>query len=389
MSTSAPAPAPASLAGAAPASAPAAADPMFGATTAIAPPPFFNKPAFVKNGMQYIYLGSTGAVVSRLGLGLMPYAKDAPDSSKWGAWVLPAAEGEVFIKQALDAGINFFDSSEIYSLGRSEEFFGAALKKLLPGSQFTREDLVISTKIFPARTLGPATDSTPLQRSLSRKAIFSAVGGSLRRLQVDYIDLYFIHRFDPNTAPEETMKALHDLVQSGKIRYIGASSMYLWQFVKLQSAAERRGWTKFTVMQNHHNALYREEEREMNPYCLDTGVATTPYSPLASGVLLREPGTTDSKRASTDKIQQGRYFKQGDDAVINAVLNVAHARGVPAAHVALAWLWSKPVVGAPIIGATKPHHISDAVGALDFKLTVEEIACIEKEYLPHAVSGFS
>jgi len=366
---------------------------LWAATTAIHPPPYFNKPAFTKHGMDYVYLGSTGAVVSRIALGLMSYAKEQSGDGKWQEWVLPAKEGETFIKQALDAGINFFDTAEIYSEGRSEQFFGEALKNLLPSSRFTRADLFVATKIYPARTMNPASDFAGIQKSLSRKAIFEAVEGSLRRLQMDYIDLYFIHRFDANTAPEETMKALHDLVQAGKIRYIGASSMWTWQFNKLQSVAERHGWTKFTVMQNHYNALYREEEREMIPYCLDSGVALTPYSPLASGLLARDPAAaaaaaaTPSKREETDKVQRVKYYKDGDDDVIAAVQRVAKARGVPPAHVALAWLLAKPAVGSPIIGATKAHHISDAVTALQLKLTPQEIESIEKEYRPHTVSG--
>lgn len=216
---------------------PSAPASLWSSTTAIHPPPFFNKFAFRKDGMDYIYLGSTGAVVSRLALGLMSYAKESSGDAKWQQWVLPAQEGEAFIRQALDAGVTFFDTAEIYSEGRSEQFFGDSLQKLLPSSRFTRADLFISTKIFPTRTMNPASAFAGIQKSLSRKAIFDAVEGSLRRLQLDYIDLYFIHRFDPNTSPDETMKALHDLVVAGKIRYLGASSMWTWQ-VSRQS----NGW---------------------------------------------------------------------------------------------------------------------------------------------------
>ena len=337
--------------------------------------------------MSYVRLGNTGAVVSRICLGLMSYAQLAPNEESWYEWMLPADKGEVFVKQALDNGINFFDTAEIYSDGRSEIFFGNALKKLLPDSRFTREDIVVSTKIFPSRTLKPGSVFGGVQKGLSRKAIFAAVEGSLKRLQLDYIDLYFIHRFDPNTAIEETMHALHDLVSLGKIRYIGASAMYNWQFAKMQRVAERHGWTKFSVMQNHYNAIYREEEREMIPFCLDDGVALMPYSPLASGVLARQSNDEASKRSQSDPMQKTKYFKPGDDEVVQNVRDVAKARGVPPAQVALAWLLQRPGVTSPIIGATKEHHITDSVAALQIKLTDDEIQQIEKDYQPHRISG--
>jgi aryl-alcohol dehydrogenase (NADP+) len=356
-------------------------------TTQINPPPYFNKPAFERDGMQYVRLGSTGAVVSRICLGLMSYAQVNAGDKKWHEWMLNQDESEPFIKQALDAGINFFDTAEVYTDGRSEEFFGNALKKLLLQSKFTREDLVISTKILPARSLTGDGFAYGLQKGLSRKAIFAAVEGSLKRLQLDYIDLYFIHRYDPNTSPEETMRALHDLVQAGKVRYLGASAMYAWQFAKLQRVAEVNGWTKFSVMQNHYNAIYREEEREMIPYCLDSDVACMPYSPLASGLLCRKPDDQQSTRAQTDPVQKMKYCKNGDDDVVRKVLDVANKRNIPPAQVALAWVLRNPVIAAPIIGATKPHHIQDAIKALSIKLTDEEIKNIESEYQPHQISG--
>jgi aryl-alcohol dehydrogenase-like predicted oxidoreductase len=359
---------------------------LFPSTTQINPPPYFNKPAGDKDDMQYVRLGNTGAVVSRICLGLMSYAQLKDGESKAYDWMLTYEESEPFVKQALDAGINFFDTAEVYNDGRSEHMFGTALKKLLPQSRFTREDLVISTKILPNRSMNDRGFGG-VQKGLSRKAIFAAVEGSLRRLQLDYIDLYFIHRFDPNTAIEETMKALHDLVEMGKIRYIGASSMFLWQFAQMQQVAEQRGWTKFSVVQNHLNAMYREEEREMIPYCLATGVTCMPYSPLASGVLCRQPGDQPSSRSTSDPIQKIKYFKNGDDTIAQHVLDVAKQRNVPPAQVALAWVLQKKGVAAPIIGATKPHHIEDAIKALQVKLSDDELNKIEADYQPHRIAG--
>ena len=359
--------------------------PMFASTTTITPPVHYNRHVNDKNGMSYIRLGNTGVVVSRICLGLMSYADQPSGESKWNGWALGADEGEKFVKQALDAGINYFDTAEIYSEGKSELFFGNTLKKILSSSQFTREDLFISTKIFPVRTFTPDSKFGGIQKGLSRKALFSAVEGSLKRLQTDYIDLYFLHRYDPNTDPEETMHALHDLVTMGKIRYLGASSMFLWQLIKLQNAAEKNGWTKFSVMQNHYNALYREEEKEMIPYCVDNGITLSPWSPLAGGVLCRPIGTKDSTRSQKDQFQ--RFTEADDKAVIQAVQDVAKARNLPAAQVALAWVLQKQGVSAPIIGATKPHHIEDAVKATQLKLTEEEIKKIEEEYKPHPIIG--
>ena len=269
-------------------------------------------------------------------------------------------------------------------------FFGNALQKLLGSSRFTREELFISTKINPARSPRPEGGIGGIQKGLSRKAIFAAVEGSLERLQTSYIDLYFLHRYDPATSPEETMRAVHDLVTAGKVRHIGASSMYLWQLVRLQNAAITHGWTRFSAVQNLLNLVYREEEREMIPYCRDNGIALMPYSPLAAGVLGRRSATHDdasSSRAQTDHIQRSMYYKASDDAVQRALLGVAEKRGVPPAQVALAWVLQRPGVAAPIIGATKQQHIQDAVDALRIQLTDDECAQLEEPYQPHAIAG--
>ncbi|KAJ3154592.1 hypothetical protein HDU89_007830 [Geranomyces variabilis] len=359
--------------------------PTFEVSTAISPSVYFNKPAFERNGMEYVRFGSTGSVVSRVCLGLMSYSNlEKP----WYDWMLDESRSLPFIKQALDAGINFFDTAEVYSNGKSEEFFGRALQQLLPASQFAREDLFIATKILPARSLAGDGFHYGIQKGLSRNAIFAAVEGSLKRLQTSYIDLYILHRYDPNTSPEETVGALHDLITAGRIRYVGASAMFLWQFHRLVTAGEKIG-LRFVSMQNHYNALYREEEREMIPFCVDHGITLTPYSPLASGLLTRKPGADMSAREKSDPVQRNKYYKIGDDEVIGAVREVAEKRGVPPAQVALAWVLGKQGVSAPIIGATKPHHIEDAIKALKLKLTEEEITAIESQYLPHAVSGFS
>ena len=262
------------------------------------------------------------------------------------------------------------------------------LKKLLPASRFTREDLFISTKINPGRSPKPEGGMGGIQKGLSRKAIFAAVEGSLQRLQTPYIDLYFIHRYDPNTSPEETMGALHDLVILSKIHYIGASSMFLWQLVKLQNAAIQHGWTRFSAVQNLINLVYREEERETNPYCIDNGIALMPYSPLAAGVLGRKSAQDEgSARAQTDNIQRSMYYKASDDAVAAALRSVAERRGVPPAQIALAWVLQRPGVAAPIVGATKPHHIQDAVDALHIQLTEDDLKQLEERYQPLAISG--
>jgi aryl-alcohol dehydrogenase (NADP+) len=324
--------------------------------------------------MDYVNLGNTGLKVSRLCLGTMTYG-----SKKWREWVLEEEESRPFIKRALEAGINFFDTADMYSVGVSEEIVGRALKDFGPG----RDKVVIATKVFNAM------GDDPNQRGLSRKHIRHALEDSLRRLGTEYVDLYQIHRFDPETPVEETMEALNDLVRAGKVLHLGASSMFAWQFAKMLSTADDRGWTPFVTMQNHYNLLYREEEREMVPLCLDRRVGLIPWSPLARGVLAR-PLSAATVRAKTDEYAKhiyGAELSEGDRAIHAAVNEVAWARGVPPAQVALAWLCQKPGVVAPIVGASKPEHLEDAVAALSLKLTAAEIAALEAPYVPHAIAG--
>jgi 1-deoxyxylulose-5-phosphate synthase len=321
--------------------------------------------------MEYINLGSTGLKVSRICLGCMTYG-----SSSWRQWVLNEEEGRPFIKQALEQGINFFDTADMYSLGKSEEVLGRALKDFGP----SRDRLVIATKVF-----FPLGDD-PNQKGLSRKHIMHAIDDSLRRLGTDYVDLYQIHRFDYETPIEETLVALHDVVRSGKARYIGASSMFAWQFAKMLSASDRLGLTRFVTMQNHYNLVYREEEREMVPLCQAEGVGLLPWSPLARGLLAgnRQAQTLRSKE---DDYSKKLYTQEADDRVVDCVAQVAKDRGVPPAQVALAWLLQKSQVTAPIVGASKPHHLQDAVAAVSLKLTQQEISQVESVYVPHAVLG--
>jgi len=324
--------------------------------------------------MDYVNLGNTGLKVSRLCLGTMTYG-----SKKWREWVLEEEESRPFIKRALEAGINFFDTADMYSVGVSEEIVGRALKDFGPG----RDRVVIATKVFNAM------GDDPNQRGLSRKHIRHALEDSLRRLGTDYVDLYQIHRFDPETPIEETMEALNDLVRAGKVLHLGASSMFAWQFAKMLSTADARGWTPFVTMQNHYNLLYREEEREMVPLCLDRRVGLIPWSPLARGVLAR-PLSAATVRAKTDEYAKhiyGAELSEGDRSIHAAVNEVARARGVPPAQVALAWLCQKPGVVAPIVGASKPEHLEDAIAALSLKLTTAEIAALEAPYVPHAIAG--
>ena len=320
--------------------------------------------------MEYTNLGSAGLKVSRICLGCMTYG-----SKKWRPWMMEEAEGRPFIQQALKLGINFFDTADMYSVGVSEEILGRALKDFGP----PRDQLVIATKVF-----WPMGDG-PNQKGLSRKHIMEAIDASLRRLGTDYVDLYQIHRFDYETPIEETMAALHDVVRAGKARYIGASSMFAWQFAKMLHAADRLGLTRFVTMQNHYNLIYREEEREMNPLCHEEGVGLLPWSPLARGLL------AGSRKAGTQRSKQDDYahklYNQADDRVVDCVEKVAKARGVPAAQVALAWLLGRPGVTAPIVGATKPHHLEDAVAALSLKLTAKEVEELESVYVPHPVLG--
>jgi aryl-alcohol dehydrogenase (NADP+) len=300
-------------------------------------------------------------------------------SKKWREWVLEEEESRPYIRRALELGINFFDTADMYSTGVSEEILGRALKDFGPG----RDRVVIGTKVFNAM------GSDPNQRGLSRKHIRHAVEDSLRRLGTDYVDLYQIHRFDPTTPVEETMEALEDLVRAGKVLHLGASSMWAWQFAKMLNAAGVRGWTPFVTMQNHYNLLYREEEREMIPLCADKSIGLLPWSPLARGFLARELNA-DTVRARTDEYARNIYgaeLPEGDRAIHAAVGSIAAARGVPRAQVALAWVCQKPGVVAPIVGASRPQHLEDAVAALSLKLTADEISALEAHYVPHSVAG--
>jgi 1-deoxyxylulose-5-phosphate synthase len=324
--------------------------------------------------MEFTRLGTTGMTVSRICLGMMSYGDPANR-----AWALTFEQAEPLVRQAVDAGVTFFDTADVYSQGVSEEITGRVLRQLFPG----RDDYVLATKVYSPMGSGPN------DRGLSRKHILSGIDASLRRLGTEYVDLYQIHRWDGNTPIEETMEALHDVVKAGKARYIGASSMYAWQFAKAQHVAERNGWTRFVSMQNHYNLVYREEEREMNPLCLDLGVGLIPWSPLARGLLAgtRERGGQRlTVRASNDPFADELY-DDNDFDVVDAVREVAQGRGVPAARVALAWLLGRPGVTAPIVGATKPGHVEDAVAALEIVLTGDEVARLEAPYKPHTTRG--
>jgi aryl-alcohol dehydrogenase-like predicted oxidoreductase len=328
--------------------------------------------------MHYVNFGQTGLKVSRLCLGCMTYGDPARGTHEW---TLPEAESRPFIKAALDHGINFFDTANVYSAGSSEEILGRAIRDLAP-----REELVIATKVH-----GAMRAKDPNGRGLSRKAILTEIDNSLRRLGLDYVDLYQIHRFDPETPIEETLEALHDVVKSGKARYIGASSMAAWQFAKANSIARLNGWTRFVSMQNHVNLLYREEEREMIPYCQEDGIAVIPWSPLARGRLTRPAAAFNTtRRADTDQFGKTLYTgaEHSDAAILAAVERIARDHGVPMAQVALAWLLAQPGITAPIIGASKPHHLDDAVAALDLKLTPDELQALNAPYIPRHVAGF-
>ncbi|QDH23048.1 aldo/keto reductase [Saccharibacillus brassicae] len=324
--------------------------------------------------MDTVKLGRTGLDVSRLCLGCMSYG--IPDRGAH-AWTMGEEESRPFIRQALELGINFFDTANVYSDGTSEEIVGRALRDFA-----NRDEIVLATKVHDTMRKGPNGGG------LSRKVILSEIDHSLRRLGTDYVDLYQIHRWDPHTPIEETMEALHDVVKAGKARYIGASSMYAWQFLKAQHTAERGGWTKFVSMQNYVNLLYREEEREMLPLCEAEGVGVIPWSPLARGRLTRDWEET-SKRSENDAFGRTLYDKtaEADRRVVEAVAEVARERGVPRAQIALAWVLQKRPVTAPIVGATKPHHLEDAAAALSITLTDEEIRRLEEPYVPHAVIG--
>jgi len=321
--------------------------------------------------MRYQKLGRTGLEVSVVTLGCMSWG----DATRGGhQWVLDEDAGRRIINDALDAGINFFDTANVYAAGSSEEITGRAL------NDFTsREEVVLATKVHGRMRPGPNG------AGLSRKAILTEIDASLARLGTDYVDLYQIHRWDPGTPIEETMEALHDVVKAGKARYIGASSMYAWQFAKAQHVAERNGWTPFVSMQNHYNLLYREEEREMLPLCVDQGVGVIPWSPLARGRLTRD-WDASTARAETDEFGATLY-RDEDKAVVEKVAEVANRRGVARAQVALAWLLAQPAVTSPIVGVTKPQHLADAVAAVDLELTPEEVEELGADYVPHAIAG--
>ncbi len=328
--------------------------------------------------MDYVNLGKSGLKVSRICLGCMSYG--VPERGAH-PWTLDEAQSRPFFQRALELGINFFDTSNSYSDGTSEEITGRALRDFA-----RREEVVIATKVFfPTR-------EHPNARGLSRKAILTEIDASLRRLGTDYIDLYQTHRWDYATPVEETLEALHDVVKAGKARYLGASSMFAWQFCKALYLADRHGWTRFVSMQNHLNLLYREEEREMLGLCQAEGVGVLPWSPLARGRLTRPwEAQAGTARAGTDEFGKTLYLgaEEADRQVVQRVGEVAAARGVSRAQVALAWLLQKPAVTAPIVGATKPHHLEEAVGALSVKLSAAEVAALEGPYVPHAVAGFS
>jgi len=327
--------------------------------------------------MEYVNLGKTGMKVSRLCLGMMSYG-----SKKWRDWVMEEEESRPFIKRALDAGINFFDSADVYSTGESERITG----KLLKESGVTRENLVVATKVH-----GQMSDDIN-DRGLSRKHIMDSIDKSLQRLQMDYVDLYQIHRWDNETPIEETMEALNDVVRAGKARYIGASSMFAWQFAKALHVSETHCWTKFISMQNHYNLVYREEEREMIPLCIDQGIGLVPWSPMARGFFAgnrKRGGGGETSRANSDPFAKGLYFREEDFIVADCVADVAKERGVSGSQIALAWILSKPYVASPIIGATKMDHLDQAIAALDIKLSEDEIKRLEEPYKPHPVLGHS
>ncbi|HEX6662117.1 MAG TPA: aldo/keto reductase [Gaiellaceae bacterium] len=323
--------------------------------------------------MRYVNLGETGLRVSRVCLGMMSFGPHAERP-----WALAEDEAEPIVRHAFEGGVTFFDTADVYNGGESERLSGRMLRKL-----FTREEYVLATKVH-GQTM-PGENG----RGLGRKHVLASIDGSLERLGLDYVDLYQIHRWDTRTPIEETMEALNDVVRSGKARYIGASSMYAWQFGKAQAVAERHGWSRFVSMQNHYNLVYREEEREMIPQCLDQGVAVLPWSPLARGLLAgnrTREGERLTVRAQTDSFGDSLY-SPGDFDVVERVVEAARDRGVPAAQVALAWLLHKPGVTAPIVGATAAGHVDDALAAEQLELSSEEITRLEEPYVPHAVSG--
>jgi aryl-alcohol dehydrogenase-like predicted oxidoreductase len=324
--------------------------------------------------MEYVRLGSTGMKVSRVALGMMSYG----DAEK-RPWTLDLAASEPVVRRAVEAGVTFFDTADVYSWGASEEITGQLLGKLFPH----RDDYVLATKVYSRMGDGPN------EAGLSRKHIMASIDNSLRRLGTDYVDLYQVHRWDAETPVEETMEALHDLVKAGKVRYIGASSMYAWQFAKAQYTATLHGWTRYVSMQNHYNLVYREEEREMNPLCLDLGVGLLPWSPLARGLLTgsrTRAGGKTTKRAQTDAFAD-QLYDESDFDVVDVVLEIATERDVPPAQVALAWLLHQPGVTAPIFGATKEAHVDDAVAAVGLALSEAELCRLAEPYRPKAIKG--
>ncbi len=322
--------------------------------------------------MKYVKLGSTGLDVSAVCLGCMSYGNSDRGTHPW---TLDDEQSRPFIRRAVEEGINFFDTANVYSDGTSEEIVGRLLNEYA-----NRDQIVLATKVHGQMHTGPNGSG------LSRKAIMHEIDASLRRLGTDYVDLYQIHRWDPRTPIEETMEALHDVVKAGKARYIGASSMWAWQFAKAQFVAERHGWTRFVTMQNHYNVIYREEEREMLPLCLDQGVGVIPWSPLARGLLTRD-WDENTARSQTDEFGKSLY-RRANREVADEVANIAGKRGISRAQVALAWVAKHPAVTAPIVGATRPHHLDDAIASIDVELTHDEIAALEKPYTPQRVSGF-
>jgi aryl-alcohol dehydrogenase-like predicted oxidoreductase len=327
--------------------------------------------------MDYVNLGPTGLKVSRICLGTMTYG-----SKRWREWMLEEDESRPFIRRSLELGINFFDTADVYSLGVSEEILGRALKDFAA----SRDRVVIATKLFH-----PMGDD-PNQRGSSRKHIMHAIDDSLRRLGTDYVDLYQIHRFDRETPIEETLQALHDVVKAGKARYIGASSMYAWQFAKMLYTADRLGLTRFVTMQNHYNLIYREEEREMIPLCRDERIGILPWSPLARGFLAgnrRPEGFGETLRAKTDKYAQDLYYQPSDFVVVDRLSEIARKRGLPNAQVALAWMFQQPGVISPIIGASRMEHLDDAVASMRLTLDQAELDALAEPYRPHPVLGHS
>ena len=326
--------------------------------------------------MEYVRLGLTGLKVSRICLGCMSYGLPGEGNQ----WVLNEEQSRPYIKRALEAGINFFDTADVYSKGSSEEFLGRALKDFA-----NRDEVVIATKVRQPMGTGPN------DYGLSRKHILTSIDASLKRLGTDYVDLYQIHRWDYETPIEETMEALHDIMRAGKVRYIGASAMFAWQFAKAQYTANLRGWTRFVSMQNHYNLIYRGDERELLPLCQDQGIGVIPFSPLARGVLARKPTKEQEEtvRYQSDSLAKSRYAQEDNLTTVERVSEVAEARGISMAQAALAWMYSKPIINSPIIGATKPHHLEDAIAALSVQLTSEEITRLEEPYRPHPIIAHS